>query len=71
MREKINKAYNRVKEKLMSLICDMSLSPAPRVKNPDKDFTRNRKLSFNIVVKLSILVGLSLCTGVRFAAVFA
>ena len=48
---------NTVKKKLMSLITEMSESPAQFVKNPDKDFVRNRKLPFEAVVKLLISMG--------------
>jgi len=53
----MNEYPNEVKKKLMSLITEMSESPALYVKNPKKDFTRNRKLPFETVVKLIISMG--------------
>ena len=47
----------QVKNNLSSLICQMSQSPDLYVKNPKKDFTRNRKLSFEAVVKYLISMG--------------
>lgn len=46
-----------VKERLMSLISEMSETMGAFVKNPGKDFTRNRKLPFEAVVKLLISMG--------------
>lgn len=46
-----------VKETLMSLINEMSESPAPFVQNPDRDFTRNRKLSFKKMLLMLISMG--------------
>lgn len=46
-----------LKEKLTSLIREMSAAPAPYVKNPNKDFTRKKKLSFETVMKLLISMG--------------
>ncbi|MCL1843547.1 MAG: hypothetical protein FWF79_07015 [Defluviitaleaceae bacterium] len=43
-----------VKKTLVSLIRDMSLCPALYVKNPEKDFTRKRKLPFEEVMNLLI-----------------
>ncbi|MDR2879311.1 MAG: hypothetical protein LBV03_05305 [Fusobacteriales bacterium] len=45
----MNEYPNTLKENLLSLIIQMSKSPVGFVKNPDKDFTRNRKLSFEMV----------------------
>ena len=53
----MNKHANTIKETLMTLISKMSENPAPYVKNPGKDFIRNRKLPFEIVVKLLISMG--------------
>lgn len=53
----MNEYPNVVKENLMSLIHEMSESPALFVKKPGKDFTRNRKLSFETVIKLLISMG--------------
>lgn len=53
----MNEYPNTVKETLMALISEMSASSWLYTKNPDKDFTRNRKLSFNDVVKLLISMG--------------
>jgi hypothetical protein len=48
---------NTVRAKLSSLINEMSASPELFVKNPGKDFTRNRKLSFETVTRLLISMG--------------
>jgi len=46
-----------LKEKLTSLIREMSAAPAPYVKNPNKDFTRKKKLPFETVMQLLISMG--------------
>lgn len=46
-----------LKNKLTSLIRDMSLMPAPYVKNPETDFTRKKKLPFETVMHLLISMG--------------
>jgi hypothetical protein len=51
----MNEYPNILKEKLLSIICDMN--PNDFVKNPGKDFTRNRKLPFDAVMKLLITMG--------------
>ena len=53
----MNEYPNRLKEKLSSLIQELSASPALFVKNPDKDFTRKRKLPFETVIQLLISMG--------------
>jgi hypothetical protein len=53
----MNKYPNTVKETLMSLIEEMSTTHWLYTKNPGKDFTRNRKLSFDDVMKLLISMG--------------
>ena len=53
----MNEYPNEVKEKLSSLIRELSASPALFVKNPGTDFTRNRKLPFETVVQLLISMG--------------
>lgn len=53
----MNEYPNIVKERLSSLIGEMSASRTPFVKEPDKDFTRNRKLPFETVVQLLISMG--------------
>jgi len=53
----MNKTSRVIKEKLTSLIKKMGDFPSPYVKNPGKDFTRNRKLSFETVVQLLISMG--------------
>ena len=53
----MNEYPNDVKEKLSSLIRELSASPALFVKNPGTDFTRNRKLPFEVVVQLLISMG--------------
>lgn len=46
-----------LKEKLDSLIREMAEAPALFVKNPGRDFTRDRKLSFETVTKLILSMG--------------
>jgi len=53
----MNKYPNAIKEKLQSLIKEMSVSPELYVKNPHKDFTRNRKLPFESVIQLLLSMG--------------
>ena len=53
----MNNHPNAVKETLTSLIHEMSESPALYVKNPGKDFTRERKLPFETVMQLLISMG--------------
>jgi len=53
----MNEYPNAIKQTLTSLIDEMAASSALFVKNPRKDFTRNRKLSFKTVVKLIISMG--------------
>ena len=53
----MNDYPNDVKDTLTSLIMDMASSPALFVKNPEKDFTRRRKLPFETVVQLLISMG--------------
>jgi len=44
--------YSRfVKEKLIEMITKMAAEPKSFVKNPNVDFTRNRKLSCETVIK--------------------
>ena len=53
----MNRYPQKIKETLMSLIAEMSAAPELFVKNPDKDFTRNRRLPFGTVMKLLISMG--------------
>ena len=53
----MNEYPNTIKETLSLLIREMSESPSLFVKNPGKDFTRNRKLPFETVVQLLICMG--------------
>jgi len=53
----MNEYPNAVKERLSALIRELSASPELFVKNPGKDFTRNRKLSFGTVMHLLISMG--------------
>ena len=48
---------NTVKARLLSLISELSANPSEYVKNPGKDFTRNRKFSFETVMQLLISMG--------------
>jgi len=53
----MKKHANKVKNTLMSLISAMSANPAPYVKNPEKDFTRDRKLPFSTTLKILLSMG--------------
>lgn len=53
----MTKYCNHVKEKLMDIIKEMGKTPESFVKNPNKDFIRNRKLSFETVMKLLLSMG--------------
>jgi len=53
----MNEYANALKEKLTSLIGEMSANSSLYVKNPKTDFTRKRKFSFDDVVKLLITMG--------------
>lgn len=53
----MNEYANALKETLTSLIREMAATPAPFVKNPDKDFTRKKKLPFETVMQLLIAMG--------------
>jgi hypothetical protein len=53
----MNSYANSLKQTLTSLIREMSDAPAPYVKNPDKDFTRKKKLPFETVMQLLISMG--------------
>jgi hypothetical protein len=53
----MNEYANSLKEKLTSLIREMSVAPASYVQNPEKDFTRKKKLPFETVMQLLISMG--------------
>jgi hypothetical protein len=53
----MNAYANSLKETLTSLIREMSAAPAPYVKNPEKDFTRKKKLPFETVMQFLISMG--------------
>ncbi|AIQ70276.1 IS4 family transposase [Paenibacillus graminis] len=53
----MNTYASSLKQKLTSLIREMSATPAPYVKNPDKDFTRKIKLPFETVMLLLFSMG--------------
>lgn len=53
----MNAYSSSLKETLTSLIREMAAAPAPYVKNPNKDFTRKRKLPFETVMQLLISMG--------------
>lgn len=53
----MNTYANLLKQTLTSLIREMAAAPAPYVKNPEKDFTRTRKLPFETVMELLISMG--------------
>lgn len=52
----MNKYSNYVKEKLISIIKEMAEAPEAFVKNPGKNFARNRKLSFETMMKLLLSI---------------
>ncbi len=53
----MNEYATSLKEKLTSLIREMSAAPTPYVKEPEKDFTRKKKLPFETVMHLLISMG--------------
>lgn len=53
----MNEYANSLKETLTSLIREMAAAPAPYVKNPEKDFTRKKKLPFETVMQFLISMG--------------
>jgi len=53
----MNTVPNILKERLSSMINELSESPEVFVRNPGKDFTRNRKLPFETVVQMLIDMG--------------
>lgn len=53
----MNEYANELKQTLTSLIRGMAAVPAPYVKNPEKDFTRKKKLPFETVMQLLISMG--------------
>lgn len=53
----MNEYPNVLKNKLYCLIKEMAASPAAFIKNPGKDFIRNRKLPFETVIQLIISMG--------------
>jgi hypothetical protein len=53
----MNEYANSLKQTLTSLIREMSAAPAHYVKNPEKDFTRKKKLPFETVMQLLISMG--------------
>lgn len=46
-----------IKNKLMSIIDEMAQHPECYVKNPERDFTRNRKLNFKSVIEILLAIG--------------
>lgn len=53
----MNEYAHSLKETLTSLIREMAAAPEPYVKNPEKDFTRKKKLPFETVMQLLISMG--------------
>ena len=53
----MNEYPSALKENLLSLIRQMAKFPAGFLKNPDKDFTRNQKLPFEMIIQLIISTG--------------
>ena len=53
----MNKYPNAVKKKLMSLVREMSALPSLFIKNPEKDFTRERKLPFETMLRVLLSMG--------------
>ena len=57
VKKKPNKYPNAVKKRLTSLIMKMSALPSLFVRNPEKDFTRERKLPFGTMLRLLLYMG--------------
>ena len=53
----MNEYPNALKDRLSATIREMADSPESFVKNPGKDFTRNRKLPFETIVQMLISMG--------------
>ena len=53
----MNEYPNRLKKRLISIIDEMSKSPELFIKNPQRDFTRNRKLPFKAMIQLILSMG--------------
>ena len=53
----MNKHAKTVKNRLESIIKDITKNSHLYVKNPEKDFTRNRKLSFEEMFKILLSIG--------------
>ncbi len=53
----MNKYPKSIKDTLTSLINEMSASPALFVKDPKRDFSRNRKLPFKTMIQLLLSMG--------------
>jgi hypothetical protein len=53
----MNEYANSLKKTLTSLIEEMPALPAPYVKNPERDFTRKKKLPFETVMQLLVSMG--------------
>ncbi len=53
----MEKPYEAIKGKLLSIIKEMSASPGLFVKAPGRDFTRKRKLSFETMLRLLVGMG--------------
>jgi len=53
----MNKYSKIVKDRLTSIITEMSKSPEDFIQNPGKDFTRRRKLAFEDVINLLLSMG--------------
>ena len=57
LREDANLEATTIKQSLLSLISEMAKEPEHYVKNPGKDFTRNRKLTFETMLKMMLCMG--------------
>ena len=53
----MEKPYEVIKRKLITIIKEMSASPWLFVKDPGRDFTRKRKLSFETMIRLLLGMG--------------
>ena len=53
----MNKHAKTIKSRLESIIKDITENSHLYVKNPEKDFTRNRKLSFEEMFKILLSIG--------------
>ena len=53
----MNNFPNLIKKRLLSIIKKMAADPEPFVVNPGKDFTRKRKLTFELMTRMILSMG--------------